>query len=610
LTSASLAGANLSGARLPEDIAKFAQLDHVTEISKHARNIFVVTVLACVFSWLVVATTTDAALLVNKTSTELPFVGAKIPIAGFYWAAPAIMLSLYIYLLLYMQRLWESLADLPAVFPDGRPLEKQAFPWMLTSIIRIGVRQLRKHRLAYSGLRVLLSFLTGWLFVPATIIILWVRFLPMHEWPTTGAQIAFFTIAIVAGIAFGFRAARTLKGGTSPGIGFEYFLRSPLSHLCAVVAVAVPFLAWVVSDGAINGHPEEAAESFESGTFDQRSLVPRIVDAFLDLDDVEISLKPPSWTGEYEYLDIQIEQVEGALLQDRNLRFAEAQRAFFAGADLRTADMRYADFRGGNFSKAMMNDADLDGAILEYTVLSKTDLTAANLKSAKMKGAELEEAVLKGANLNNTSLKGAKLRKADLSDAELKFANLEEAILEDADLSGANFTGANLIGIEASVSHWGGDGKLPKPTKFERADLTGADLSDANLNGALFNFAFVNGTILQRASLSTVTFDEALFSAADLQFANLVDASFVRTTLVIVDFSNGNLSGANFSDAELTDVKFANSTLKGADFTRAEFDGIIDFQGAALEANQLDGACQIEGAEILPKHLSVPICQR
>ena len=176
LTSASLAGANLSGARLPEDIAKFAQLDHVTEISKHAHNIFVAAILACVFSWLVVATTTDAALLVNKTSTELPFVGAKIPIAGFYWAAPAIMLSLYIYLLLYMQRLWESLADLPAVFPDGRPLEKQAFPWMLTSIVRIGVRQLREHRLAYSGLRVLLSILTGWLFVPATIIILWVRF--------------------------------------------------------------------------------------------------------------------------------------------------------------------------------------------------------------------------------------------------------------------------------------------------------------------------------------------------------------------------------------------------------------------------------------------------
>ena len=82
-----LAGANLSNAKLPEDIAKFEALDHVAEISKHARNNFLAVLGACVFSWLTIATTTDAALLANRSETALPIIGAKIPIAGFYWAA-------------------------------------------------------------------------------------------------------------------------------------------------------------------------------------------------------------------------------------------------------------------------------------------------------------------------------------------------------------------------------------------------------------------------------------------------------------------------------------------------------------------------------------------
>ena len=40
LQSGKLGGSDVSNAKLPEDIAKFEGLDHVTEISKHARNIF------------------------------------------------------------------------------------------------------------------------------------------------------------------------------------------------------------------------------------------------------------------------------------------------------------------------------------------------------------------------------------------------------------------------------------------------------------------------------------------------------------------------------------------------------------------------------------------
>ena len=75
------------------------------------------------------------ALLTNSGSSPLPIIQTKVPIAGFYWAAPAILLALYCYLHLYLQRLWEGMANLPAIFLDGRKLDE----WRL-SVAAVGHR--------------------------------------------------------------------------------------------------------------------------------------------------------------------------------------------------------------------------------------------------------------------------------------------------------------------------------------------------------------------------------------------------------------------------------------------------------------------------------------
>ena len=54
-----LAGADLTGARLPDDIAKFPALGQVAAISGEARKVFVALLAACVYSWLVIGTTQD-----------------------------------------------------------------------------------------------------------------------------------------------------------------------------------------------------------------------------------------------------------------------------------------------------------------------------------------------------------------------------------------------------------------------------------------------------------------------------------------------------------------------------------------------------------------------
>jgi Pentapeptide repeats (8 copies) len=68
------AGAKLSRAKLPENIATFSFLDHVDETSKNARSIFLAMVIACIYSWLTITTKSDAALLSNRVSSPLPII--------------------------------------------------------------------------------------------------------------------------------------------------------------------------------------------------------------------------------------------------------------------------------------------------------------------------------------------------------------------------------------------------------------------------------------------------------------------------------------------------------------------------------------------------------
>ena len=170
----------------------------MAEISKHARNNFLAVLGACVFSWLTIATTTDAALLANRTETELPIIGTPIPIAGFYWAAPFILLSLYVYLHIYLQKLWEGLAKLPAIFQDGAALNNKAYPWLLTCLTYLYVPRLRDHRPALWWLQVGLSVIAAWMLVPVTLLLFWWRYVPRFDWlPVHGPALPIIQFIVV-----------------------------------------------------------------------------------------------------------------------------------------------------------------------------------------------------------------------------------------------------------------------------------------------------------------------------------------------------------------------------------------------------------------------------
>src|SRR5262249_13631879 len=131
---------------------------------------------------------------------------------------------------------------------------------------------------------------------------------------------------------------------------------------------------------------------------------------FANMQDADISIKPPNWTGKK---DEELDLVKGADLAGRDLRYANAQRAFLAKADLSASDLESADLRG----------ADLRQAFFWHRPI-QTDL--ANLQNdepphdrANLRKAHLENARLDAADLSHAILTDAKLFQADLSRADL-----------------------------------------------------------------------------------------------------------------------------------------------------------------------------------------------
>ena len=429
LLGTEFARADVTGAKLPEGIREFKLLETVAETSKNARKIFLWMLLGCAYSWLTIATTTDARLLTNSVSSPLPIIRTEIPIAWFYWAAPFALVVVYIYLHFYLRMLWEGLAGLPAIFPDGKRLDQRAYPWLLNGLVRRHFERLRKGRSLLVRLEEGTTTFLAWWSVPLTLFGFWLRHLRRHEWVGTGLQVGVLVASVALGIMFYRSAARTLRGTDPPPLawtplGWKTFWRDRRTYQVAGTTLLGVLLS-VLSFGAIEG---------VLGVGPYRA----------DLVEAELSIKPDNWTGigDKDELNAQIAQVKKARLLGMNLRYASAEGAFLVKADLDKADLRMAGLFGANLQGADLFSANLQGADLLY---------------ANLRGAYFVYANLQGADLEN-----ANLQEADLSDANLQGANLENANLQEANFGGANLQGANLIG----------------------ANLQGANLGSANLQGA------------------------------------------------------------------------------------------------------------------------------
>jgi hypothetical protein len=351
LLSTQLAGADVTGAKLPQAIAQFEGLKTIAEATSNAQKLFIAMLGGCLYSWLTIGTTKDAALLTNSASSPLPIIGTALPIVGFYLVAPVLLVALYFYFHLNMQRLWEALADLPAVFPDGRPLDKMADPWLLNGLVRAHFFRLRDQRPPLSRMQQWLSILLAWWVVPMTLFVFWGRFLPRHD-PAIFLH-AGLLAASLGGGWMSYRLARaTLRGG--PHKPFVWgqawkdvrtFKRIAGVSGTFVFGLILCFISVVAIEGVriyryhewnISRHtPSSKTQSAGLRAIGQLKEVVRRglgsigFSPFANLGSQDVSSKPPNWTGDVKEYAL----VKGAHLPLANMRNAYGSRAFLVNAD-------------------------------------------------------------------------------------------------------------------------------------------------------------------------------------------------------------------------------------------------------------------------------------
>jgi uncharacterized protein YjbI with pentapeptide repeats len=172
-------------------------------------------------------------------------------------------------------------------------------------------------------------------------------------------------------------------------------------------------------------------------------------------------------------IDLSSTHLQGAYLENANLRHSNFYKASLQDANLRHANLQGANLRHAKLQSARLSDANLQGAHLSDADLQR----AADLRDANLQGADLTSAKLQGADLSGAKLQGAVLRDANLQGADLTSAKLQGANLRDASLQGTILRQANLQGVYLTSANM-------QDTNLRDANLRGADLTLANLQGA------------------------------------------------------------------------------------------------------------------------------
>lgn len=618
------AGTDVTGAKLPADIAKFSALAYVEDASRYARNMFMVLLAACAYAWLTIATTRDPALVLNTGSSPLPILNAKVPIAGFFIAAPVLLLLIYVYFVLANQRLFDVLSRLPAYFPDGRPAHQHTHPWLINGLLRQYFPRLAAARPLHAHVEYWITLLLLWGLVPLTVAAFWLRYLTRQDWLGTSVHVLLMSVTAFVAYTAARLARRTLQGDAGPAWSWRSSLRTAQAYRQLGLLIMFVVLGGLMSAGVIYGAPQEEYDT----PWARRALPSALESVF------RYRAFPAFRAGERPAISVNGEMTGGVTRLSRmRLRYLDAR-----GVDLRDVDLRFSDLTG-----ARLRGANLRGANLAHAVLYKADLSDALLAGANLEYADLRQtagvsvsmlrkarsgefaywdehmlkrlglspshnenirerrwikARLPRANLTGTDLSGfvlteARLTHATLSSANLAGVNLSWANLAGADLTGANLTGAKLNGTRLTDA-------TMKAAVLSNADLGGADLKGADLEGAELEDARFYHPHPGYAQMQGINLNKAYLEAASLEHLDLTEARFIDAVL----------TRANLSYARLTNADFTGADLRGADLTGAELSG-ARFAGATLTesrgltSDQLAGSC-VDAETTLPAGIHRP----
>lgn len=364
---------------------------------------------------------TDLQILKDQL-IRLPIVGIDVPLSGFFFASPVLLLGLFVHLQVHLQRLGRLIRE----FLRGNEARPS---WLYVSMSTI---EADAEPGLFGKMQVGYARLLLWGSLPMGLLGISVSAARIHN-PVLSP---FTTIMFLVGLVISFGAwlryeQRSLLRFFAPG--FLVLLISSTFFLSWMHAAA--FQGTILN---LNLEGKDVASIIKSapeytGQLEGRKLQGAQLQssnlAKIVLRNTDLS------RSKAEYADFRGTDLRGAELSRSDLMFADLREARLSRSNLEKANLSFSNVAGADFSKAQMAKVDLSGA----DGLHRANLTQVFMRDGIISGTNLDSVDLTRSNLDGADLSGAKLRKA-----VLRFTSLRGADLRGVDLSKADLTGADL----------------------------------------------------------------------------------------------------------------------------------------------------------------------
>src|SRR5579871_4649289 len=392
LLGAQLAGTNLFGAQLPESVSPDGALALVRGVARKAEWLMAATLPLYALVCFRVFTTADVQLVKNSSALPAPAPQAILPFIPFYLFGPVLVLCVFLAFHLYMQRLWDGVAQLPAIFPDGSKLDAH-LPWFARWSARRHFQWLRKTQSPLAFLEAAFAILMLYWIAPATIVLFWGRYMTLEDLRGTALHVLLIVAAVTAALNFPRLAGKAFSGGVPPSANVTAARRANRKNFFLALPVAIGSLLFLLSVGTILGAPHDsraAAQSQSAGIKEWATGLLWTVgyNPFAQLTETDVSIRPAGWSGREE----DISQVRGANLNRLRLRYIQGYGAFLVKARLWQADLRNAFLSEADLREANLRQADLRNAVMDRARLNRAGLPEANLAGVNLDRADLREA--------------------------------------------------------------------------------------------------------------------------------------------------------------------------------------------------------------------------
>jgi uncharacterized protein YjbI with pentapeptide repeats len=420
-----------------------------------------------------------------QNNVELPFLQIKLPMLGFFWVGPIIVLLAHAYVLHHLTLLADTARELNECNPDPSKFDSALLGISLFAQMLAGPAKTKDASAWWVEQIIVWATLVA---APVlTLMYFELQFLPSHNESTTWwARTCMLADLALLWWMWPRAISRTTPGWLTAqlapwGFGLMILLTASTSYV-AILMATFPGEWLDTALWTFPGHESLIVGTRETGG-DKRLLQPiwpnRLFVQGIDAVDRSKYDTPAK---------LAVAQTTKSM-RDRHLEYAiiiEAQlaRADFSGAHLQGASLVRAHAMG-----AWFDHADLSGAQLDNAELQGASFFAARLAGATMDGVQLQGGRLAGANLRAAWMHEARLDGASLAGADLRRATLDKSRLLGANLKEARLQGASLVdtGLEAASL----DGAYISHTDFRQADagrglrhLNTSDLDEPPCAGA------------------------------------------------------------------------------------------------------------------------------